>query len=63
MVVVGACWNCSPTAEAAESIIVELILDINPNELQGDVSEVDHERGRCRYMQKNQSVLDIQRTD
>jgi hypothetical protein len=52
VVVVGACWNCSPAAEATESVVVELILDINPSELQGDVSEVDRERGRCRYMQK-----------
>jgi hypothetical protein len=63
VVVVGACWNCSPAAEGAESVVVELILGINPSELQGDVSEVDHERGRCCYMQKNQSVLDIRRTD
>jgi hypothetical protein len=63
VVVVGACWNCFPAAEAVESIVVELILDINPSELQDDVSEVDRERGRCRYMQKNQSVLDIRRTD
>jgi hypothetical protein len=34
------------TAEVAESVVVELILDINPSELQGDVSEVDRERGR-----------------
>jgi hypothetical protein len=61
VVVVGACWNCSPIAEAAESIVVELILDINPSGLQDDVSEVDREQERCRYMQKNQSVLDIQR--
>jgi hypothetical protein len=61
MVVVGACWNCSPIAEAAESVVVELILDINPSGLQDDVSEVDREQERCRYMQKNQSVLDIQR--
>jgi hypothetical protein len=60
VVIVGACWNCSP---AAESVVVELILDINPSGLQGDVSEVDRKRGRCRYMQKNQSVLDIQRKD
>jgi hypothetical protein len=33
-------------AEVTESIVVELTLDINPSELQGDVSEVDHERGR-----------------
>jgi hypothetical protein len=33
-------------AEVAESFVVELILDINPSELQGDVSEVDRERGR-----------------
>jgi hypothetical protein len=46
VVIVRACWNCSPAAEAAESIVVELILDINPSGLQGDVSEVDHERGR-----------------
>jgi hypothetical protein len=59
MVVVGACWNCSPAAEAAESVIVKLILNINPSKLYGDVSEVDRERGRCCYMQKNQSVLDI----
>jgi hypothetical protein len=63
VVVVGACWYCSPAAEAAESVVVELILDINPSELQGDVSEVDRERGRYRYMQKNQSVLDIRRKD
>jgi hypothetical protein len=63
VVVVGACWYCSPAAEAVESVVVELILDINPSELQGDVSEVDRERGRCHYMQKNQSVLDIRRKD
>jgi hypothetical protein len=63
VVVVGACWNCSPAAEAAESIVVELILDINPSELQGDVSEVDRERGTYRYMQKNQSILNMRRTD
>jgi hypothetical protein len=63
VVVVGACWSCSPAAEAAESIVVELILDINPSKLQGDISEVDCERGRCHYMQKNQHVLDIWRTD
>jgi hypothetical protein len=63
MVVVRACWYYSPAAEAAESFVVELILDINPSELQGDVSEVDRERGRCRYMQKNQFVLDIRRKD
>jgi hypothetical protein len=63
MVVVGACWNWSPAAEAAKSIVVELILDINPSGLQGDVSEVECKRGRCRYMQKNQYVLDIQRKD
>jgi hypothetical protein len=34
------------TAEAAESVVVELILDIYPSELQGDISEVDHERER-----------------
>jgi hypothetical protein len=50
MVVVKACWNGSPAAEAAESVVVELILDINPSELQDDVSKVDRERGRCRYM-------------
>jgi hypothetical protein len=33
-----------------ESVVVELILDINPSELQGDVSEVDREQGRCHYM-------------
>jgi hypothetical protein len=43
MVIVGACWNCSPAAEGVESVVVELILDINPSELQGDVSKVDHE--------------------
>jgi hypothetical protein len=59
MVVVGAYWNCSPAAEAAESVIVKLILNINPSKLYGDVREVDRERGRCCYMQKNQSVLDI----
>jgi hypothetical protein len=63
MVVVGACWNCSPAAEVAEFVVVELILDINPSKLQGDVSEVDRERERCRYMQKNQSVLNMRRTD
>jgi hypothetical protein len=63
VVVVGECWNCYLATEAAESIVVELILDINPSELHGDVSEVDHERGRCRYMQKNQFVLDIRRID
>jgi hypothetical protein len=46
VVVVGAYWNCSPAAEAAESVVVELILDINPSGLQGDVSEVDRERER-----------------
>jgi hypothetical protein len=51
----------SPVAEAVESVVVELILDINSSGLQGDVSEVDRKRGRCRCMQKNQSVLDIQR--
>jgi hypothetical protein len=50
VVVVGACWNCSLAAEAAESVVVELILDINPSGLQGDVSEVDRKRGRCRYL-------------
>jgi ABC-type phosphate/phosphonate transport system substrate-binding protein len=40
MVVVGVCWNCSPATEAAESVVIELNLDINPSELQGDVSEV-----------------------
>jgi hypothetical protein len=50
VVVVGACWNCSPAAEATKSIVVELILDINPSELQDDVSEIDSERERCRYM-------------
>jgi hypothetical protein len=49
MVVVGACWNYSPVAEATESVVVELILNINPSKLYGDVSEVDRERGRCRY--------------
>jgi hypothetical protein len=34
------------TAEVTESIVVELILDINPSELQDDVSKVDRERGR-----------------
>jgi hypothetical protein len=34
-------WNCSPAAEAAEPVVVKLILDINPSGLQGDVSEVD----------------------
>jgi hypothetical protein len=34
------------TAEIAESVVVELILDINSSELQSDVSEVDCERGR-----------------
>jgi hypothetical protein len=63
MVVVGVCWNCSPATEGAESVVIELNLDINPSELQGDVSEVDRERERCRYMQKNQFVLDILRTD
>jgi hypothetical protein len=63
MVIVRACWYCSPAAEATNSVVVELTLDINPSELQGDVSKVDHERGRCRYMQKNQSVLDIRRKD
>jgi hypothetical protein len=43
MVIVGACWYCSPAAKVAESVVVELILDINPSELQGDVSEVDRE--------------------
>jgi hypothetical protein len=33
-------------AEVAESVVVELILDIYPSELQGDISEVDRERGR-----------------
>jgi hypothetical protein len=60
VVIVGACWYCSPAAEAVESVIVELTLDINPSELQGNVSKVDRERGRCHYMQKNQSVLDMQ---
>jgi hypothetical protein len=63
VVIVGSCWYCSPAAEAVESVVVELILDINPSELQDDVSEVDREGGRCRYMQKNQSVLDIRRKD
>jgi hypothetical protein len=43
VVVVGACWNCSPAVESVESVVVELILDINPSGLQGDVSEVDRE--------------------
>jgi hypothetical protein len=34
------------TAEVTESVVVELILDINPSELQGNVSEVDRKRGR-----------------
>jgi hypothetical protein len=55
-------WSWSGQ-EAIESVVVELILDINPSELQGDVSEVDREQGRYRYMQKNQYVLDIRRTD
>jgi hypothetical protein len=33
VVIVRACWNCSLAAEAAESVVVELILDINPSEL------------------------------
>jgi hypothetical protein len=33
-------------AEVVESVFTELILDINPNELQGNVSEVDRERER-----------------
>jgi hypothetical protein len=32
--------------EVTEFVVVELILDINPSELQGDVSEVDDERER-----------------
>jgi hypothetical protein len=32
--------------EVAESVVIELILDINPSELQDDVSKVDCERGR-----------------
>jgi hypothetical protein len=63
VVIVGACWYYSPAAEASESVVVELILDINPSELQDDVSKVDCERGRCRYMQKNQFVLDIPSKD
>jgi hypothetical protein len=33
-------------AEIVESVFAELILDINPSELQGNVREVDRERGR-----------------
>jgi hypothetical protein len=53
---VAAIWHVSTSdvadlekasaAEVAESVVVELIFDINPSKLQGDVSEVDSERGR-----------------
>jgi hypothetical protein len=33
-------------AQVAESVFAELTLDINPNKLQGNVSEVDRDRGR-----------------
>jgi hypothetical protein len=33
----------SSAAEVAKSVVLELILDIYPSELRGDISEVDRE--------------------